>query len=115
MKDSIYVHPDLTPLENQKGFSLRSELCRRLAAGKTDIIIRNGTIVKRKSPAVVGIADINIINPSNHTIIDYTLRTVLVFNAQALFDRVNELKNFICSFHHIPDISGIWKIPEQCL
>ena len=72
---------------------------------------------------VVGISDINIINPSNHNrpIIDHILRTVLAFNAQALFDKVHELNNFINSFHHIPDIISIvetWfndSIPDQCL
>ena len=46
---------------------------------------------------------------------------MLVFYAQALFDKVYELNNFISSFHHIPDIIGIvetWfndSIPDQCL
>ena len=38
-------------MERQEGFSLRSELRRRKTAGEADIIIRNGTIVKR--PAVI--------------------------------------------------------------
>ena len=51
VKDSIFINPDLTLMERQEGFSLRSELCRRKAAGEADIIISNGTIVKR--PAVI--------------------------------------------------------------
>ena len=51
VKDSIFINPDLTLMERQEGFSLRSELRRRKAAGEADIIIRNETIVKR--PAVI--------------------------------------------------------------
>ncbi len=46
VKASVYINPDLTQMERQEGFALRSELRRRKAAGEVDIAIRKGVIVK---------------------------------------------------------------------
>ena len=34
-KSSLFINPDLTQIERQEGFALRSELRRRKAAGET--------------------------------------------------------------------------------
>ncbi len=48
---SIFINPDLTQIERQEGFALRSELRRRKAAGEVGIGIRKGAIVKLPVPA----------------------------------------------------------------
>ena len=45
-KSSIFINPDLTQIERQEGFALRSEWRRRKAAGEFDSVIRKGAIVK---------------------------------------------------------------------
>ncbi len=51
VKSSIFINPDLTQIERQEGFALRSELRRRKAAGEVGIGIRRGAIVKLPVPA----------------------------------------------------------------
>ena len=43
----LYINPDLTPAEREANRKLRQELAQRRAAGEEDIVIRNGTIIKR--------------------------------------------------------------------
>ena len=113
-------------MERQEGFSLRSELRRRKAAGEADIIICNGTIVKR--PAVITppwlLHNVDNLNSRPIVIPEYInsfTRSVLVFSAQALFEKVSEFTNYVYSFHRTPDIVGIvesWfneTIPDNCL
>jgi hypothetical protein len=47
---NIFVNRDLTANQRKEQFDLRTELRQRLASGESDLIIRNGTILKR-SPA----------------------------------------------------------------
>ena len=44
---SSYITPDLTKNQRDKEFELRREKRRRTEAGETDLIIRNGEIIKR--------------------------------------------------------------------
>jgi hypothetical protein len=46
VQSSIFINRDLTSIERNEGFALRSELRRRKAAGELDIGIRRGAIVK---------------------------------------------------------------------
>ena len=50
-KSSIFINPDLTQIEHQESFALRSELRRCKAAGEVDIGMRKGAIVKLLAPA----------------------------------------------------------------
>jgi hypothetical protein len=52
-KSSIFINPDLTQIERQEGYALRSELRRRKTAGEHNIAIRKGAIVKLPVPTTV--------------------------------------------------------------
>ena len=44
----IYINPDYTPKERELNQALRQERKQRMAQGETDLIIRDGKIMKRK-------------------------------------------------------------------
>ena len=52
INSSLFINPDFTKMERHEQFNLRSELKRRKAGGESNIIIRNGAIVKRSAAAV---------------------------------------------------------------
>ena len=55
INSSLFINPDLTKMERHEQVNLRSELKRQKAGGESNIIIRNGAIVKRSAAAVAAV------------------------------------------------------------
>ena len=43
----IFINADLTQLQRTEWFNARAELKRRRAAGETNLVIRNGSVIKK--------------------------------------------------------------------
>jgi len=50
VRDSVFVNADLTHEQRTAMFSARTELRRRRAAGETDLVVRDGRVVKKSAP-----------------------------------------------------------------
>ena len=49
VRTSVFISPDYTKLEKHEQYNLRVELRRRVAAGESNLIIRNGAVITRRT------------------------------------------------------------------